>query len=207
MSPNKIADKHMVLDHVGTVRRQLDELTRMLQSDAYCVEVMKQVQTVQCSLERVNRVTLHKHLEGCFSEAVLYGQRQSAIDELVDVVNFTPAATGPHTLLDGSASGQSAASNSTELLASTTLSLPGIASQMCKAALEGIVTPIAGVGAVRVDLPTKTITIHHDHRASSRRLIEAIEEQGYHVAAPLVTNTREQTTNHHWLGFVDGDGI
>ncbi|WP_082952192.1 heavy-metal-associated domain-containing protein [Mycobacterium kubicae] len=121
-------------------------------------------------------------------------------------------------------------------MASTTLSLPGIASQMCKAALEGIVTPIAGVRAVQVDVLTKTITIHHDHRASSRRLIEAIEEQGYHVAAPSVTNP--QTSNHdsRWercgahaedrgpvtitsashalpeehcvrLGFVDGDGI
>lgn len=207
MSLKKVADEDATLDHVGTVRRQLDELTRMLQSDAYCVEVMKQIQTVQCSLERVNRVTLHKHLANCFSEAVLYGQGQSAIDELIDVVNFTPAATGPHTLLNRSASGQRTASNTTELLASTTLSLPGIASQMCKAALEGIVTPIAGVGAVRVDLPTKTITIHHDHRASSRRLIEAIEEQGYHVAAPLVTNARRQLTNHRRLGFVDGDGI
>lgn len=51
-----------------------------------------------------------------------------------------------------------------------------------QAAIERIVAPIAGVGAVEVDVPTKTITIHHDNRAPARRLIDAIEDEGYHVA-------------------------
>jgi hypothetical protein len=42
---------------VKTVRGQLDEIIRMLESDVYCVEVMKQIQVVQWSLERAKRVT------------------------------------------------------------------------------------------------------------------------------------------------------
>jgi DNA-binding FrmR family transcriptional regulator/copper chaperone CopZ len=209
MSPELTAKKSTALDHVKTVRGQLDEVARMLESDAYCVEVMKQIQTVQSSLERANRVTLHNHLETCFSDAVLYGRGPAAIDELVDTVKFTPALTDPQPQLNGSAIGQSAASNMDQLLAATTLSLPGISSQTCKAAIEGIVTPVAGVGAVDVDVPTKTITIHHDNRAPARRLIEAIEDQGYHVADAWMTTAGERTGNHDSLwdrgGAYDGD--
>jgi DNA-binding FrmR family transcriptional regulator/copper chaperone CopZ len=209
MSPELTAKKNTALDHVKTVRGQLDEVARMLESDAYCVEVMKQIQTVQSSLERANRVTLHNHLETCFSDAVLYGRGQAAIDELVEAVKFTPALTGPQAQLNGSAIGPGVASNMDQLLAATTLSLPGISSQRCKAAIEGIVTPIAGVGAVDVDVPTKTITIHHDNRAPARRLIEAIEAQGYHVAEAIMTTAGERTGNHdsRWDrgGAHDGD--
>jgi CsoR family transcriptional regulator, copper-sensing transcriptional repressor len=218
MSPELTAKKSTALDHVKTVRGQLDEVTRMLESDAYCVEVMNQIQTVQSSLERANRVTLHNHLETCFSDAVLYGRGKAAIDELVDAVKFSPALTDPQPHLNGSAIGQGVARNMDQLLTATTLSVPGISSQTCKAAIEGIVTPIAGVGAVDVDAPTKTITIHHDNRAPARRLIEAIEDQGYHVAEALMTAAGdttsassavlgEQAAIQAGLWFVDGAGI
>nr|WP_241008007.1 cation transporter [Mycobacterium kubicae] len=67
-------------------------------------------------------------------------------------------------------------------LTTTILTLPGISSRSCKAALEGFVAPIVGVAAVEVDLSAKTITVHHDGRAPARVLVETIEEQGYHVA-------------------------
>jgi DNA-binding FrmR family transcriptional regulator/copper chaperone CopZ len=196
MSPELTANRITTLDHLKTVRRQLAEVTRMLASDAYCVDVMKQIQMVQCSLERMNRMTLQKHLETCFSDAVLYGRGQAAIDELVDAVKFTPALSGPQVQLKRSETGQRLAGNPDHLLEATTLSLPGISSPTCKAAIERIVTPIAGVSAVEVDVPTKTITIHHDNRAPARRLIEAIEDQGYHVAEAL-TSTAEITTGNH----------
>ena len=46
----------------------------MLDTDAYCVDVMKQISAVQSALERTNRVMLHNHLETCFSQAVMGGQ-------------------------------------------------------------------------------------------------------------------------------------
>jgi copper chaperone CopZ len=71
-----------------------------------------------------------------------------------------------------------------QLMTTTILTLPGISSQTCKPAIEGIVAAIAGVAAVEVDVPAKTVTIiHHDDGAPAERLVEAIEEEGYHVAA------------------------
>jgi DNA-binding FrmR family transcriptional regulator/copper chaperone CopZ len=228
MTLRLLAKKHAALDDVNAALAQLEEVTRMLESDTYCVDVMRQVQTVQCLLERVYRATMSKHLQTCFVEAVLYGREEAAIDELLDAAAFIPSASA-HVATPAIGSG--AASNARRLLAVTTFSVPGIASPRCQAAIEGIVTAIAGVGAVEVDLPRKTLTVHHDSRATRRSLIQAIEEQGYHIAdalmaaGPRTGHWRETDrqrglvsgapalTPHEYVssrahpGFLDGDGI
>ncbi len=98
--------KRAALNRLKTVRGHLDGIIRMLESDAYCVDVMKQISAVQSSLERANRVMLHNHLETCFSAAVRDGRGHAAIDELIDAVKFTPAFTGPQAQLGGAAVGE-----------------------------------------------------------------------------------------------------
>ncbi|WP_343576749.1 copper-sensing transcriptional repressor CsoR [Mycobacterium sp.] len=100
------AKKTAALNRLKTVRGHLDGIIRMLESDAYCVDVMKQISAVQSSLERANRVMLHNHLETCFSSAVLDGRGHAAIEELIDAVKFTPALTGPQAQLGGAAVGE-----------------------------------------------------------------------------------------------------
>jgi DNA-binding FrmR family transcriptional regulator len=95
MSEELTAKKRAALNRLKTVRGHLDAIIRMLETDAYCVDVMKQISAVQSALERTNRVMLHNHLETCFSEAVMGGQGETAIAELVDALKFSPALTGP----------------------------------------------------------------------------------------------------------------
>jgi DNA-binding FrmR family transcriptional regulator/copper chaperone CopZ len=237
MSLELPAKQHTALDHVHAVQGQLEEVTRMLESGAYCVDVMKQVQTVQRLLDSVHRATMHKHLETCFVEAVVHGRERAAIDELVNAVQLAPPMTAQ---LNPAAIAPGAASNTRQFMGVTTLPLPGVSSQRCKSALEGILTAIAGVGAVEVDVPTRAVVIHHDHRVTGRQLIEAMEEQGYHGApALMITNGRtgshdlrsdqqgiedrerppgptkvapllvpeEHDVIQTMLGFLDGDGI
>ncbi|MDV6011859.1 metal-sensitive transcriptional regulator [Haloechinothrix sp. LS1_15] len=98
--------KRDALNRLKTVRGHLDGVIRMLEEDTYCVDVMKQLSAAQSSLERANRVMLHNHLETCFSTAVLRGNGQAAIDELVDAIKFSPALTGPGAALDGKEVGE-----------------------------------------------------------------------------------------------------
>ncbi|BBX65126.1 copper-sensing transcriptional repressor CsoR [Mycobacterium saskatchewanense] len=106
MSAELTAKKDAALNRLKTVRGHLDGIIRMVEADAYCVDVMKQISAVQSSLERANRVMLHNHLETCFSAALLDGRGQAAIDELIDALKFTPALTGPQAQLTGSAVGE-----------------------------------------------------------------------------------------------------
>jgi len=86
-------------NRLKTVRGHLDGIIRMIDADAYCVDLMKQVSAAQASLERANRVILRNHLETCFSDALGNdGDRDAAIAELVDAVKFSEALTGPAAL-------------------------------------------------------------------------------------------------------------
>ncbi len=101
--------KRDALNRLKTVRGHLDGIIRMVDEDAYCVDLMKQVSATQSSLERVNRLILRNHLETCFSEAVTEGRGQAAVEELVDAIKFNPALTGPDAALSGSAVGEGSA--------------------------------------------------------------------------------------------------
>ena len=98
--------KRDALNRLKTVRGHLDGIIRMVEEDAYCVDLMKQVSAAQASLERVNRLVLKNHLETCFAEAVAEGRSQAAVAELVDAVKFNPVLTGPEASLSGSATNE-----------------------------------------------------------------------------------------------------
>ncbi len=113
MTQDLTAKKHAALNRLKTVRGHLDGIIRMLENDAYCVDVMKQISAVQSALERTNRVMLHNHLETCFSHAVLGGQGAAVIDELVDALKFSPALTGPDSCLNGTCADEATDTGST----------------------------------------------------------------------------------------------
>ncbi len=96
------------LNRLKTVRGHLDGIIRMVEEDAYCVDLMKQVSAAQSSLEKVNRLILRNHLETCFSEAVSEGRGRAAIAELMDAVKFDKALTGGEASLAGVATGEGA---------------------------------------------------------------------------------------------------
>jgi CsoR family transcriptional regulator, copper-sensing transcriptional repressor len=94
-------NKLPILNRLKTVRGHLDGILRMVEEEAYCVDLMKQISAVQASLERANRLVLKNHLESCFSDAVREGKGPAAVAELVDAVKFTPALTGPKAKVRG----------------------------------------------------------------------------------------------------------
>jgi DNA-binding FrmR family transcriptional regulator/copper chaperone CopZ len=200
--------KRTALDHVENVRGQLRELTHLLECNANCMDVMRQIQTVQSSLDDASRATLRRHRDACYSTAMLDGSERRVIDELIDAVNSAPALSGSPTPSHAPAIGPRPASKNRRHLSATRLTLPGISSRTCKAAIERVVSPIVGVGAAEVDVLTKSITIYHDYRAPARQLIEAIEEQGYHVADASVTNSPSTATKRDslWQKGCLGDG-
>ena len=110
-------NKRDALNRLTTVRGHVDGVIRMVEDDAYCIDLMKQLSAVQASLERVNRLVLKNHLETCFSDAVTEGRSQAAITELVDALKFHPGLTGPEARLgegaDPETSADSAAAGAT----------------------------------------------------------------------------------------------
>ena len=62
-----------------------------------------------------------------------------------------------------------------------TYTVPGVHCDHCRAAIEGEVTPLAGVAQVAVDLQAKTVTVTGE-ALDDAAIRAAIDEAGYDVA-------------------------
>jgi DNA-binding FrmR family transcriptional regulator len=75
----------------GRLRRiegQVQGLQRMLDNDAYCVDILLQISAVQGALEQVQKLLLGRHIESCVTDAMRSGSRtdrQQKIEELLEV--------------------------------------------------------------------------------------------------------------------------
>ena len=91
----KADHKKSALNRLKTVRGHIDGVIRMVDDERYCPDIMKQVSALQGSLEKVNRILLQNHVETCVLEAVEDGRSSQVVDELMETLRYTPAATGP----------------------------------------------------------------------------------------------------------------
>ena len=75
----------------GRLRRiegQVQGLQRMVENDAYCVDILLQISAAQGALEQVQKLLLGRHIESCVTDALRSGSktdRQQKIEELLDV--------------------------------------------------------------------------------------------------------------------------
>ncbi len=90
----KSEHKQAAVRRLQTSIGHLQAVLRMVEDEAYCPEIMKQLSAVQGSLERVNRVVLRNHLETCVSEAMRKGRTEEIVDELMTALKFDPTVTG-----------------------------------------------------------------------------------------------------------------
>jgi len=76
---------------LGRLRRiegQVQGLQRMIDNEAYCVDILLQISAVQGALDQVQKLLLGRHIESCVTDALRSGsksERQQKIEELLDV--------------------------------------------------------------------------------------------------------------------------
>lgn len=67
-------------------------------------------------------------------------------------------------------------------MATETISVPEIHCDHCKMSIEGALAPLEGVHSAAVDVDARTVSVAYDDaRMDRKRLVDAIEEQGYEV--------------------------
>lgn len=83
-----------VVNRLRTAQGHLAAVQRMVEDDAYCPDVMKQLSAVQGQLEGANRLVLRNHLETCVAAAMAAGRTGEIVDELMEALRFDRVATG-----------------------------------------------------------------------------------------------------------------
>jgi DNA-binding FrmR family transcriptional regulator len=79
--PEAVKRLQSVEGHVRGVRRMLEE-------DAYCIDVIRQIQAVQAALNKVSALILDEHLNSCLITAVRGddpAERERVLKEIAEI--------------------------------------------------------------------------------------------------------------------------
>ena len=98
-----------VTNRLKTARGHLDGIIRMVENDAWCPDVMKQLAAVQGMLEGTSREVFRHHLEGHVAAAIRAGRGDEIVDELMETLKYDkrvlrPLPTDDESPADGAAS-------------------------------------------------------------------------------------------------------
>jgi CsoR family transcriptional regulator, copper-sensing transcriptional repressor len=82
------ADSRAIHNRLRRIEGQVRGLQRMVDEDAYCVDILTQVAAVQTALEQVAVNVLDAHVRGCVADAVATDgpQADEKLDELMAAV-------------------------------------------------------------------------------------------------------------------------
>ncbi|MHA1555127.1 MAG: metal-sensitive transcriptional regulator [Alphaproteobacteria bacterium] len=81
--------KVSVLKRLNRVGGQVSGITRMVEGDRYCIDIINQVAAVRAALRRVEEEVLGDHVAHCVEDAINSGdrdQQRQKIAELLEVL-------------------------------------------------------------------------------------------------------------------------
>ena len=76
------------LKRLKIVEGHLKGITRMVEGDAYCIDVIRQIQAVEAALNKISTQILEAHLNSCVITAVKGEdpvERQRVLNEVLEV--------------------------------------------------------------------------------------------------------------------------
>lgn len=84
-----------VTNRLKTARGHLDGVLRMVDEEAYCPDVMKQLAAVQGMLEATSRMVFRNHLETCVAKAMQEGHTAEIVEELMETLKYDKRVLRP----------------------------------------------------------------------------------------------------------------
>jgi DNA-binding FrmR family transcriptional regulator len=81
------ADKKQVLNLLKTSRGQVEGFIKMLEDDRYCVDISKQILSVQALLKKANLKIIDQHIRHCVKEAFTEGNGDEKVNEVIELID------------------------------------------------------------------------------------------------------------------------
>jgi len=90
----KLSMKHEnALQRLKTVEGHLRGITRMVEEDAYCIDVIRQIQAVEAALNKISTIILEDHLNSCVITAIQGEDASERERVLVEIKEVFETAT------------------------------------------------------------------------------------------------------------------
>jgi DNA-binding FrmR family transcriptional regulator len=81
--------KSSVLKRLNRIEGQVRGLSRMVEDDRYCIDIVTQISAARAALDRVELELLQAHVAHCVEHAIASGnlaEQRKKVEELVDVL-------------------------------------------------------------------------------------------------------------------------
>lgn len=80
-------EKKQALELLKTARGQISGIINMIEDDRYCVDISKQLLSVQALVKKSNLSVLKGHINSCVKNAFLIGDPDEKIDEVIGLLD------------------------------------------------------------------------------------------------------------------------
>lgn len=81
------ADKEKINRLLKTAAGQIEGISKMVESNRYCIDISNQILAVQSILKKANHEILKAHLEMCVKEAFEEGNEKEKIEEIISLID------------------------------------------------------------------------------------------------------------------------
>ena len=75
-----------LVNRIARVEGQLRGIRKMLDEDAYCIDILTQVAAANAALSSLSREILSRHIHTCVVDDIRRGKDEESIGELMDIM-------------------------------------------------------------------------------------------------------------------------
>lgn len=86
------AAKVNAVNRIRTIKGHVQGIERMIDEDRYCIDILKQIASVESQLSKLAATISESHMKHCIREAVEQGQGDRKIEELMEVLKYLKKA-------------------------------------------------------------------------------------------------------------------
>jgi DNA-binding FrmR family transcriptional regulator len=79
-------DRGELVARLSRIEGQVRGIRRLVEDEAYCLDVLQQVEAVTAATEQVALLVLEDHIDGCLTHAIESGQGEPYVSEVMSVV-------------------------------------------------------------------------------------------------------------------------
>lgn len=88
-------DSRDLVTRLRRIEGQARGIQRLVEEEAYCLDVLQQVEALTAAADEVGLLLLEDHIDGCLSHAIESGQGRPYVEEVMTVVRRAMGRRGP----------------------------------------------------------------------------------------------------------------
>ena len=88
-------DKRDLVTRLRRIEGQARGIQRLVEEEAYCLDILQQVEALTAAADQVAMLVLEDHIDGCLAHAIESGEGEPYVGEVMAVVRRALGRRGP----------------------------------------------------------------------------------------------------------------